>query len=75
MIIQHSYPHTPPDTLLKQTANKVFRIHPKEEWQIKANKKINKQPETRIIIEYVYKSRTEYYRIQNIKRIVPMVLQ
>jgi hypothetical protein len=76
VVIQHSHPGTAPDTLVKQTNNKVYRIQPKEEWQLKPGKKIIKmQKESKIIIEYTHKSVPAFYKIQDIKRIAPVVLQ
>ncbi|HKH62574.1 MAG TPA: hypothetical protein VKA49_17145, partial [Flavitalea sp.] len=76
VVIQHSHPGSTPDTLVKQTDNKVYRIELKEESKTNPPKKIMKmQLETKIIIEYTNRSRTEYFQIKEIKRIAPMVLQ
>ena len=76
VLIQPSHPGAKLDTLVKQTSNKVFRIHPREEWNIKPGKKItNRLGRAKIIIEYTNKPGTDYYQIQDIKRIAPMVLQ
>jgi hypothetical protein len=76
VVIQHSHPGTPPDTLVKQTDNKVYRIQLKEESKTTPVGKIIKlQTESKIIIEYTNRSRTDYFSIKEIKRIAPMVLQ
>lgn len=76
VVIHHTHPGTPADTLVMQTNNQVFRIQLQEEWNHKPdNKVISKYPGAKIIIEYIHKSRPVYYRIQDIKRIAPMVLQ
>lgn len=76
VVIYHSHPGSAPDTLVKQTTNKVFRIQPGDEWQNKPGKKIvDKKTGAKIIIEYRNKSRTDYYKIQDIKKIAPIVLQ
>jgi hypothetical protein len=76
VVIQPSHPGSAPDTLVKQTDNKVYRIEMKEESKTNPPKQIMKmQTETNIIIEYTNRSRTEYFQIKEIKRIAPMVLQ
>lgn len=76
VVIQHSHPGSTPDTLVKQTDNKVYRIQLKEESNTHPGKKILKMgEEAKIIIEYINRSRTEYFPIKEIKRIAPMVLQ
>ena len=76
VVIQESYPGSVPDTLVKQTDNKVYRIELKEESKTNPPHKVMKmQTEAKIIIEYTNRSRTEYFQIKEIKRIAPMVLQ
>jgi hypothetical protein len=76
VIIQQSNPGTHPDTLVKQTSNRVLRLQPKEELQLKPDKKITKKLTTaKVVIEYISNSRKEYYTIKDIKRIAPLVLQ
>lgn len=64
------------DTLVKKTANNVFRIYPKGTLVTKASstisKKINKQ---NIVIEYYWKSKKYYYTIRAIKNLQPLALQ
>src|SRR5215207_4994506 len=70
VVIQHSHPGSAPDTLVKQTDNKVYRNEMKEETKTKPPKKNKKmQLETKIIIEYTNRTRTEYFQIKEIKRI------
>ena len=73
VVIRQSHPGGAPDTLVKQTNNKVFRILAKEEWPGKKNKL--KNASAKIIIEYRNQSKTCYYKIDNIKKLAPMVLQ
>ena len=76
VVIQPSHPGSAPDTLVKQTDNKVYRIELKEESKTDPPKKVlNLQAEAKIIIEYTNRSRTEYFQIKEIKRIAPTVLQ
>lgn len=76
VVVQPSHPGAVLDTLVKQTSNKVFRIHPREEWKLNPGKKITDRfGGAKIIIEYTNKSKTDYYQIRDIKRIAPMVLQ
>lgn len=76
VIIQPSYPGTHPDTLVMLTSNKVLRLQQKELLQIKPDKKTtNKLNGAKVLVEYNGKSRTEYYSIKEIKRLVPLVLQ
>lgn len=42
VIIQHSHPGTPADTLVKQTNNKVLRLQQKEELKLKPDRRIKK---------------------------------
>ena len=77
VVIQHSHPGTAPDTLVKKTNNKVYRLQAKEEWQNKSGKEsLVKPADGKIIVEYTTAgSRTYHYRIQEVKRIAPVVLQ
>jgi hypothetical protein len=76
VFLQPSHPGGKFDTLVRKTTNKVFRIHPREEWNLKPEKKIADRLErAKIVIEYANKSGTRYYQIEDIKRIAPMVLQ
>lgn len=76
VVLQPSNPAMAPDTIVRQTSNRVYRIQPNEEWKDKAGKIIiNKQTGAKIIIEYIHKSRIDYYKIHDIQRIAPMVLQ
>jgi hypothetical protein len=76
VIIQYSYPGKQPDTLVKATGNKVFRIYPKEELQVKADKKISKKLQSsKMIIEYDGVSGKKFFLIKEIKRLSPLVLQ
>lgn len=64
------------DTLVKKTANNVFRIYPKGTLVTKASsaisKKINKQ---NVVIEYFWKAKKYYYTISDIKNLQPLALQ
>ena len=75
VIIQHSHPGTPPDTLVRPTKRRVFRLQPVAEWNEGEKKNEVQQNERTIVIEYTYKRRTTLYKIPEVKRIAPMVLQ
>ena len=76
VLVQPSHPGGKFDTLVRKTTNKVFRIHPREEWNLKPAEKItDRLKRAKIVIEYANKSGTGYYQIKDIKRIAPMVLQ
>jgi hypothetical protein len=76
VIIQNAYPGISSDTLVKQTINKVFRLHSGEELQIKPDKNLAKKlADAKIVIEYTSNFETRYYIIKDIKRLAPLVLQ
>ena len=76
VVIQHSHPGTPPDTLVHQSDYRVYQIHLKEESKSNASKKVLKmQTTSKLIIEYTNRSQTVYFPVKEIKRIAPMVLQ
>jgi len=76
VVIEHSHPGALPDTLVKQTGNKVIRLQPTEELQVKSNKMVrNKLGGGNVVIEYNNNSRSKYYIIKEIKKLAPLVLQ
>ena len=76
VVIYNSDPRTKPDTLVKQTNNKVFRLHPKDPLPYAArNKIVSTRPKAKIIIEYRIRSKTHFYAMRQVKKITPMVLQ
>ncbi len=76
VLIPPSQPGGKFDTLVKKTKHKVFRIHPREEWDLRPSKEVaDRLGRAKIVIEYANKSGTGHYAIKDIKRIAPMVLQ
>lgn len=76
VVIAHSHPGTPPDTLVGQTDNRVYRIHLKEESKTSPSKKVMKlQTTSRLIVEFTNRLQTDYFPVKEIKRLAPMVLQ
>ena len=76
VVLQYSYPGKQPDTLVRPTSNKILRLQPMEELQIKPNKKITRElNDSKIIIEYRSKSGKYFFGIKEIQRLTPLVLQ
>lgn len=75
VVIYHSHPGTPPDTLVRPTTNRVFRIQPAAEWTEEAKRAPVKATEKNIVIEYSRKGKATFHKIDEVKRIAPMLLQ
>lgn len=64
------------DTLVKETSNNVIRIQPVEEASVRPSNAVAKKiKNSQIVIEYVRKSKKQYYTIDRIKTLTPLAMQ
>jgi hypothetical protein len=76
VIINYEQPRTTPDTLVKQTKNKIIRLLPTTELNDTANSWLsNKISGSKIVIEYLKNSKPFYHTIKDLKKLPPLVLQ
>jgi hypothetical protein len=76
VIISYEQPRTTPDTLVRQTKNKLIKIQPTAELKDLPNSKVSQKTKSaKVVIEYTRNSRTYYHTIKDIKKLPPLVLQ
>lgn len=75
IVIHHTHPGTPPDTLVPHTMKRVFRLQPVADGFDEEKRIPVKQNQKSIRIEYLRKEKKLYYQVHDVKRIAPMVLQ